>query len=137
MGISRRSFLVGGGAAVAAAVALDACSSSKSTSTTASTIPRTTTTTTAIRRVGQRPDPSKPEGTDLIPQIEHVLVLMMENHSYDNYFGVLAGRGDGLTLGRRQADRVEQGRRRQGRPDVPHGQHLPAATPSRASSGTT
>jgi phospholipase C len=98
MGISRRSFLVGGGAAVAAAVALDACSSSKSTPTSASTIPRSTTTTTAIRRVGQRPDPSKPEGTDLIPQIEHVLVVMMENHSYDNYFGTLAGRGDGLTL---------------------------------------
>ena len=25
---------------------------------------------------------------------------MMENHSYDNYFGMLAGRGDGFTLGR-------------------------------------
>ena len=100
MGISRRSFLIGGGAAAAAALALDACSSSKSdTATSATTIPRSTTTTTAIRRVGQRPDPSKPEGTDLIPQIEHVLVLMMENHSYDNYFGVLAGRGDGLTIG--------------------------------------
>lgn len=45
-----------------------------------------------------RPDPAKPEGTDLLPQIEHVIVLLMENHSYDSYFGTL-GRGDGFTLG--------------------------------------
>jgi phospholipase C len=47
---------------------------------------------------GTRPDPAKPEGTDLLPQIEHIVVLMMENHSFDNYFGML-GRGDGFTLG--------------------------------------
>jgi phospholipase C len=45
---------------------------------------------------GVRPDPSLPAGTDRMPQIEHVVVLMMENHSYDAYFGALAGRGDGL-----------------------------------------
>ena len=45
--------------------------------------------------VGARPDYSRPTGTDLLPQIEHIVVLMMENHSYDNYFGVL-DRGDGL-----------------------------------------
>lgn len=45
-----------------------------------------------------RPDPSKPEGEDLLPQIEHIVVLMMENHSFDNYFGTL-GRGDGFTIG--------------------------------------
>jgi phospholipase C len=33
-----------------------------------------------------------------MPQIEHVIVLMMENHSYDNYLGLL-GRGDGFALG--------------------------------------
>ncbi len=97
MEISRRSFLVGSSAAAAAAVTLGACSSSKSTTSAGTTIPRTTTTTTKIRRVGERPDPSKPEGTDLIPHIEHVVVLMMENHSYDNYFGLL-GRGDGFTV---------------------------------------
>jgi phospholipase C len=48
---------------------------------------------------GTRPDPSKPEGTDLLPEIEHFVVLMMENHSFDNYFGML-GRGDGFTLDR-------------------------------------
>ena len=32
------------------------------------------------------------------PQIKHIVVLMMENHSYDNYLGTLAGRGDGLPV---------------------------------------
>ena len=48
---------------------------------------------------GTRPDPSRPIGTDLLPQIEHIVVLMMENHSYDNYFGMLRGRGEGFPLG--------------------------------------
>jgi phospholipase C len=47
--------------------------------------------------VGERPDPSKPEGTDCLPQIGHIVVLMMENHSFDNYLGML-GRGDGFPL---------------------------------------
>ncbi len=42
-----------------------------------------------------RPDPSQPAGTDCLPQIQHVVVLMMENHSFDNYFGTL-GHGEGL-----------------------------------------
>ena len=40
-------------------------------------------------------DPSLPPGTDRIPKIRHIVVLMMENHSFDNYLGTL-GRGDGL-----------------------------------------
>src|SRR6266704_3305281 len=44
---------------------------------------------------GVRPDPQQPAGTDLLPKIKHIVVLMMENHSYDNYFGML-DRGDGL-----------------------------------------
>jgi len=54
-----------------------------------------------IRRadVGDRPRPDLPEGTDLLPEIRHIVVLMMENHSYDNYLGMLAGRGEGLPLG--------------------------------------
>lgn len=43
----------------------------------------------------QRPDPNRPAGTDLLPQIRHIVILMMENHSFDNYLGTL-GRGDGL-----------------------------------------
>jgi phospholipase C len=40
-------------------------------------------------------------GTDLLPKIKHVVVLMMENHSYDNYFGAMRDdqgdpRGDGF-----------------------------------------
>jgi len=43
-------------------------------------------------RPGDRPDASRPAGTDMLPQIKHILVLMMENHSFDNYLGTL-GRG--------------------------------------------
>jgi len=41
------------------------------------------------------PDPGRPPGTDLVPEIRHIVLLMMENHSFDNYLGSL-GRGDGL-----------------------------------------
>ena len=56
------------------------------------------------RRVGAQaagplPRPSLPAGTDLLPQIRHIVVLMMENHSYDNYLGMLHGRGEGFPLG--------------------------------------
>ena len=51
------------------------------------------------RRPGSLPDPSLPEGTDTLPQIDHIVVVMQENHSFDNYLGML-GRGDGLTLDR-------------------------------------
>ena len=49
-------------------------------------------------RPGERPDPSRRVGTDLLPQIKHIVVLMMENHSFDNYLGTL-GRGEGFPLG--------------------------------------
>ncbi len=48
-----------------------------------------------LRPPGSRPDPRKPEGTDLLPAIEHIVIYMQENHSYDNYFGMLR-RGDGF-----------------------------------------
>jgi phospholipase C len=36
----------------------------------------------------------------MIPQIKHIVVLMMENHSYDNHLGMLRRAGaDGFTLG--------------------------------------
>ena len=41
------------------------------------------------------PDPSLPPGTDRVPQIRHIVLLMMENHSFDNYLGTL-GRGEGF-----------------------------------------
>jgi phospholipase C len=46
-----------------------------------------------------RPRPAEDPGTDGLPQVDHIVILMMENHSYDNYLGMLAGRGDGFTLG--------------------------------------
>jgi phospholipase C len=42
--------------------------------------------------------------------IEHAVVILRENHSYDNYFGKFPG-GDGKTAGRRCADET---------PDPPH-----------------
>jgi len=54
---------------------------------------------------GQRPYLDRPEGSDSLPQIDHILVLMMENHSYDNYLGMLGRgpgeqpRGDGFAVG--------------------------------------
>ena len=47
---------------------------------------------------GVRPRPDLREGHDLMPDIKHIVVLMMGNHSYDNYLGTLGGRGDGLPV---------------------------------------
>jgi phospholipase C len=52
----------------------------------------------AAARYGPRPQPARPAGTYLLPQIRHIVVLMMENHSYDNYLGMLSGRGEGFPL---------------------------------------
>ena len=54
-----------------------------------------------FRPPGSRPYPYLPAGTDTIPQIKHIVVLMMENHSYDNHLGMLGRAGaDGFPLGR-------------------------------------
>ena len=53
--------------------------------------------TPAPLRVGEPPDPSRPIGEDQLGEVEHIIVVMMENHSFDNLLGVL-GHGDGLTL---------------------------------------
>jgi len=45
-----------------------------------------------------RPRSAAATGADSLPQIEHIVILMMENHSYDNYLGMLKDRGDGLPL---------------------------------------
>ncbi len=53
-----------------------------------------------LRQPGSLPYPRLPAGTDTIPQIKHIVVLMLENHSYDNHLGMLGRRGaDGFTLG--------------------------------------
>ncbi len=51
---------------------------------------------TAARRLrgpGSLPNPKVPAGTDQVPEIENFIVVMMENHSFDNVLGML-GRGD-------------------------------------------
>ena len=54
----------------------------------------------ALRKPGSLPYPRLAPGTDTIPQIEHIVVLMMENHSYDNHLGMLRRPGaDGFRLG--------------------------------------
>ncbi len=56
-----------------------------------------------------------PSGTDLLPQIKHIVVLMMENHSYDNYLGTLPAGATGCRSapdgapGRRQLPTPEDG----------------------------
>ncbi len=47
-----------------------------------------------------RPRPTQAMGADGLPEVRHIVILMMENHSYDNYFGMLADRGEGLPLDR-------------------------------------
>jgi phospholipase C len=85
--LGRRRFL-GGALAGAAALGLDACSpAARVGSDKASAGPG----------AGTRPYPRLAAGTDTIPEIEHIVVLMLENHSFDNILGML-GRGDGFTL---------------------------------------
>jgi phospholipase C len=50
------------------------------------------------RGPGSLPFPDRPAGSDCLPGIDHIVVVMKENHSYDSYFGMLE-RGDGFTLG--------------------------------------
>ena len=111
--LSRRSLLKGlaiAGAGVAIAEVAGCSSSSKaapkpsrgSSTTSSVTRPKATTTTPSTiprnpRRPGSRPNPTLPEGTDTLPKIKHIVVVMMENHSFDGRFGML-GRGDGFAL---------------------------------------
>jgi phospholipase C len=89
--LSRRGFL-GGVAAGMAGFALGACTRGNQGTTGGPVVP--------ILSAGARPFPTLPEGTDMIPEIEHIVVLMLENHSFDNFLGML-GRGDGFTLDER------------------------------------
>ena len=55
-----------------------------------------------LRRPGSLPYPHLPMGTDTIPQIEHIVIAMQENHSYDNRLGMLRRPGaDGFRLNSR------------------------------------
>ncbi len=60
----------------------------------------------SLRLPDSLPFPGMPAGVDMLPEVEHIVVLMLENHSYDNFLGMLGRgrgqrpRGDGFTLGR-------------------------------------
>jgi phospholipase C len=91
--ISRRQFIgsslaLGGVAAVAAACSDNHGGGGSTTTSVPSFI-------TGIP--GSLPNPSAAPGTDLIPQIDHIVVVMIENHSFDNILG-MSGRGAGFTL---------------------------------------
>ena len=45
-----------------------------------------------VRRPDSRPFPHLPAGTPTMPKIEHVVVLIMENHSFDNLLGMVPHR---------------------------------------------
>lgn len=90
--ISRRQFLEHStlAAALAAAGGLGACSGSSSTD--GSDVP--TGDGDPTRGPNSLPDPNRPAGTaDASLPFDHVVVVMMENHSFDNYFGMLPARG--------------------------------------------
>ncbi len=84
--LSRRTFLAGLGAASGLAAA-----GLSATAAGATNIPGHT------GQPGDRPYPRHPEGTEFLPRIEHIIIYMQENHSYDSYYGMLP-RGDGYTL---------------------------------------
>jgi len=90
-GFSRRTFLGGSAAAamVAATQGLNGCGSSSSVyGGNPSAAP------------GDVPDPTRPAGTaDETLPFDHVVIVMMENHSFDNYLGMLPLRGQPLADG--------------------------------------
>jgi phospholipase C len=95
--VSRRELLAGGIAAAGLA-ALGG--------TTAAALPGGTARAMQLREPGSLPHPHRPAGTpDPDIPIEHVVIVMMENHSFDNYFGMLPLRGqrdaDGFTFNTR------------------------------------
>jgi phospholipase C len=113
--LNRRQFL--GGGLAGASLLLGACGGQGSSisSSSTSTAPR------VMRAAGSRPRPDLPAGTDRVPEIEHFVVVMMENHSFDNILG-LVGRGDGLTRG---PDGQPTAKNPDGKGDYVHAFHMP------------
>jgi phospholipase C len=113
LGLTRRRLLAGGAGAVAGATLAGRLTAlpawARSASTSSSSQPSQAQALAVLGRSRLRHPDSLPNagiaaGTDALPAIEHVVVLMLENHSYDNFFGMLGRgrsetpRGDGFTL---------------------------------------
>jgi phospholipase C len=76
-----------------------------------------------VRTPGSLPFPELPAGTDTIPQIQHIVVLMQENHSYDNRLGILRRPGaDGFLLG---PDGLPLNTNPYANGDIQHAFHMP------------
>ncbi|HEY3954033.1 MAG TPA: alkaline phosphatase family protein [Streptosporangiaceae bacterium] len=102
-GPTRRKLLMAGLAAGATAGAVAGTGAWRDAPRPASSpeLAATLTAATGLRKPGSLPYPKLPAGTDTIPLIRHIVVLMMENHSYDNKLGMLGRAGaDGFTLGK-------------------------------------
>ncbi len=99
-GITRRS-LLGAAAMIGAGAIGAACGESRASLTRAGSggEPGSGGLDRALLPAGSRPYPELAEGHESIPEIEHIVVVMLENHSFDNILGML-GRGDGFVLGR-------------------------------------
>jgi phospholipase C len=114
-GLTRRTFLADGASAVAAGTVVGKLAGRGRWSRSARDLSRPSALQAeALRVLGRSrlrlpdslPHPKLAMGTDTMPEIEHVVVLMLENHSYDNILGMLGRgrglrpRGDGFVLGR-------------------------------------
>jgi phospholipase C len=107
-GISRRELLRGGGL-LGLGLMLGSCGGGSGTAA-------------VTRQPGSLPNPRLPEGTDTLPQVEHIIILMMENHSFDSYFGGLDPRV-GLPL----RDGVPTASNPDGQGNLIHAFHMPSA----------
>ncbi len=81
-----------------------------------------------LRRPDSRPFPHLPAGTSSMPEIRHIVVLMLENHSFDNLLGMVPHR----VPGRRSVDglTVRGGRLRNANPDGHDGRVFSHHAPS-------
>ncbi len=94
-GFTRRGLLQAGLVAAAAGAGVGGWAAS------ASAADRRAAAPTAKRKPGSLPYPNLPAGTDTVPQITNIVVLMQENHSYDNKLGMLRRHGaEGFVLSR-------------------------------------
>ena len=96
--LSRRAFLAGGVGALAVTLSEPIIRGPLGG-------PAQGATAATLRTPGSLPYPNLPAGTDTVAGIGPIVILMMENHSYDNFFGMLGRgpgetpRGDGFTIG--------------------------------------
>lgn len=117
----RRQFL---GAAVTGAtgLALGSWATGAAAQSSSRRSARLLSSTSALRQPGSLPDPRRPAGTDLLPEVDHIVVVMMENHSFDNMLGML-GRGDGFRL---NAHRQPVAACPDGKGNLVHAFHMPS-----------